>query len=219
MKRSSTIYAGINDPVLSFVPLSADRILDIGCGSGNMGECLRKARDREVVGITYSAEEAALASERLTAVHVADLNDVDLAPLGKFDCVIMSHVLEHLFAPDEFLRRLRVVLTTDAVILVALPNVVMWRQRIQFLAGRWRYTDTGILDRTHFRFFDLCSSAELLEESGYEILKRRCDGRFPLIWPFRKFMGSWSGRVDRFTSELMPGLFALQFLYLARVKA
>jgi len=217
MGRPLTIYSGVNDAVLSYVPISANRILDVGCGTGTFGEVLRRAREREVVGITYSREEADLAEKRLTAVYCADLNNFDLTTLGRFDCVVMSHVLEHLYRPDEFLKQVRNILEPNGAIVVALPNVVVWWQRVQFLLGRWRYTDWGILDRTHFRFFDLCSSAELLGEAGYEVVMRRCDGRFPLIKPIRPFIGNLANRIDRFMSELVPGMFAMQFLYLAKI--
>ncbi|WP_058186741.1 class I SAM-dependent methyltransferase [Terracidiphilus gabretensis] len=217
MGQPLTIYSGVNDALLSYVPISANRILDVGCGTGGFGEVLRNEREREVVGITYSSEEATLAEKRLSAVYCADLNNFDLTVLGRFDCVVMSHVLEHLYRPDEFLMQVRSILKPNGVIVVALPNVVFWWQRIQFMLGRWRYTDWGILDRTHFRFFDLYSSAELLRESGYEIVMRRCDGQFPLIKPLRPLIGKLGIRIDRFTSELAPGLFALQFLYLAKI--
>lgn len=217
MGRSLTVYSGVNDAVLSFVPLSAGRILDVGCGTGTFGEALRGQRERQVVGITYSNEEAALAKPRLTEVYCADLNDFELRPLGMFDCVVMSHVLEHLYRPDEFLMRVKDILEPGGVIVVALPNVVVLSQRVQFLLGRWRYQDWGILDRTHFRFFDLHSSAELLRESGYKIVRRRCDGFFPLIKLVRPLVGPLARWIDRFTSELIPGLFAMQFLYLAKI--
>jgi hypothetical protein len=86
------------------------------------------------------------------------------------------------------------------------------------LIGEWRYQDWGILDRTHFRFFDKRSSAELLEDAGYEIIRLKNDGPFPLLKPIRKLIGPWAERIDSFTSELMPGLLAAQFVYLARVK-
>ena len=217
MSRPLTIYSGVNDAVLSYVPLSANRILDVGCGTGAFGEALRHQRERLVVGITYSKEEATLAQQTLTNVYCCDLNDFDLSRLGTFDCVVMSHVLEHLYHPDEFLLKVKEILEPGGVIVVALPNVLVWRQRIQFLIGRWRYQDWGTLDRTHFRFFDLKSSAELLRDSGYQILQRRCDGRFPLVKPFRPLIGSWARQIDRLTSELCPGLLAMQFLYLAKI--
>jgi SAM-dependent methyltransferase len=218
MNEPLTIYDGLNGPVLSFVPPSAVRILDVGCGSGTFGEYLRRDGKRHVVGITYSKVEAELASTRLSEVLCADLTNFDFSPLGRFDCVILSHILEHMYSPDELLEQLKSVLDLESVIVVALPNVVWWKQRLQFLFGRWRYQDSGILDRTHFRFFDRRSSAELLEGAGFEILQRRYDGPFPLIKPIRGLIGPLAEKIDRRISELMPGLFAFQFIYLARVK-
>jgi len=214
-----TIYSGINAAVLSCVPESANQILDVGCGTGVFGEALRRKRDRQVVGITYSSVEAELAAKRLTAVQCADLNNFDLSSLGLFDCIVMSHILEHLYRPDEFLVRVKDILQPGGVIVVALPNVVVWYQRLEFILGRWQYRDWGTLDRTHFRFFDLYSSVELLRDAGYEILTRRYDGTFPLIKPIRPLIGSLAQRIDGFTSKLVPGLFAKQFIYLAKMSA
>jgi len=215
---TQTIYEGVNQAVLSVVPATAFRILDVGCGTGTFGECLREQRERYIVGITYSEQEAKLASVRLNEVHCADLNHFDFSQLGKFDCVVLSHILEHLYRPGEVLERLKCVLGPQSVIVVALPNVVWWKQRLEFLLGNWRYTDWGILDRTHFRFFDQRSSAELLQSAGYEIIRQVNDGRFPLLKPIRRYIGSWAERVDQLTSTSMPGLFAIQFIYLAKMR-
>jgi len=211
------IYRGVNECVLSLVPSSADRILDIGCGSGVAGERLRRERERTIVGITYSQKEAELAATKLTQVICADLNTFDFSTLGEFDCVVLSHVLEHLHSPEQLLERLKCVLGPQSVVVVALPNVLCWRQRLEFLLGRWRYKDWGILDRTHLRFFDLHSSEELLELSGYEILKKKYDGPFPLSRLFRRFLGPLASKLDSLLCKLAPGLFSFQFVYLARV--
>lgn len=216
MDPTLTVYEGANARVLSLVPSSALRILDVGCGTGALGEQLLRQRSRYVAGITYSEEEAKVASSRLSRVFCADLNELDFRPLGMFDCVIMSHILEHLYSPAAVLERLKCVLEPTAVIIVALPNVVWWKQRLHFMLGRWRYEDWGILDRTHFRFFDLRSSEKLLQDAGYEILTRGFDGPFPLIKPIRGLLGSWAGKVDRLISGYAPNLFAQQFVYLAK---
>ena len=218
MVKVLTVYSGVNDCVLSFVPPSAVRVLDIGCGTGTLGERLRQERERAVVGITYSEEEAAQAAGRLSQVICAELNTFDFTSLGEFDCVIMSHILEHLYSPEDVLDRLRCVLGPDSVIVGALPNVVWWKQRLEFLIGRWRYQDWGILDRTHFRFFDLQSSEELLKQTGYEVLRARPDGLVPFIGPIRRLFPSLVSKLDRLSCILAPGLFAFQFVYLARLR-
>jgi SAM-dependent methyltransferase len=219
MEERLTIYEGINTALLALIPPSAVRILDVGCGTGDLGKCLLGDPNRYVVGITYSKEEAAIAGSRLSQVICAELNTFDFSPLGQFDCVILSHVLEHLYSPSLVLERLKCVLGPESVIIVALPNVVFWKQRVQFLMGRWRYRDMGILDRTHFRFFDKKSAEQLLEDSGYEILRKRFDGPFPLIKPVRHLIGRWAERIDRLTSTCAPGLLAFQFAYVARVRS
>ena len=218
MVKALTIYEGVNALVLSFVPPSANRILDIGCGTGALGARLQAVRERYIVGITYAEQEAAMAREQLSQAICADLNGFDFSPLGKFDCVIMSHILEHLHSPEDFLQRLKCALEPQSVLVVALPNVVVWRQRLEFLFGRWRYRDWGILDRTHFRFFDRKSSRDLLEQAGYEILRSQPDGTFPFIKPVRNLIGGLAQGIDGLSCSLMPGLFAFQFVYLARVK-
>ncbi len=218
MPATRILYEALNTPLLPLVPSTAVRILDIGCGTGVLGECLNREKNRHVVGITYSEQEASLASKKLAEVHCTDINNFDFECLGKFDCVILSHILEHLYFPNVILERLKCILGPESTVIVALPNVVWWKQRFQFLIGNWRYQDWGVLDRTHFRFFDRRSSAELLTDAGYEIIQRISDGPFPLLKPIRKYIGPWTGKIDRFTSELMPGLFAMQFVYQARVK-
>lgn len=218
MEKAQTIYDGLNEGVLAFVPLSATRILDVGCGTGALGARLRQDRERSIVGITYSLQESELASGRLSQVICADLNSFDFSSLGEFDCVILSHILEHLYSPENLLERLKGVLGPESVVVVALPNVVWWKQRMQFLIGNWRYEDWGILDRTHFRFFDMQSSEELLRHAGYEIIHIKRDGPFPVSKSIRKLIGPLAARMDRFICKVAPGLFAFQFVYLARIR-
>ncbi len=218
LAKDLTIYDGVNGCVFSFVPRSAVRILDVGCGTGTMGEQLRLTRERFVAGITYSRLEAQLASGRLSQVICADLNNFDFSNLGKFDCVILSHILEHLYFPEDALERIKCALGPESVVVVALPNVVWWKQRLEFLFGRWRYRDWGILDRTHFRFFDRRSSQELLEQAGYEILRVRRDGPLPFTKPGRRLLGPLAERIERLVCAIAPGLFAFQFVYLARIR-
>src|SRR3954467_11309597 len=97
------LYGSVNESVLKRVPPTATRILDLGCGIGALGRALKSLRAAEVVGVTFSAEEAEKARLALDEVIVQDLNQFIPTGLGTFDCVICSHVLEHLHSPNALL--------------------------------------------------------------------------------------------------------------------
>ena len=185
----------------------------MGCGSGTLGRKIKEKMDCRVVGLTYSEAEAALAAPHLDEVLVCDLNSFEPPESERFDCIICSHVLEHLFQPAEALKRLRRALSPDGTLIVALPNVLYWRQRLEFLRGSFKYTDGGLMDRTHYRFFDWSAAQELLTESGYRVVEAVADGGFPLS---RLLSRAGGASVNRAALKISPGLFGFQFVFVCR---
>ena len=208
-------YGALNRPVLNSVPLSSSRILDLGCGTGSLGRAIKERQDVELVGVTYSEAEAETARQYLDRVVVADLNTFDPESLGRFDCVICSHVLEHLYWPDRVLRTLAPVIVPGGRLIVGLPNLLVWKLRLRMLAGQFRYTDGGLMDRTHFRFFDWGSARALVTEAGYREVSAIADGGFPLS-RLVPGLGAW---LDRGSLRLAPGLFGWQFVIVAEPDA
>lgn len=206
------IYESINQPVLLKIPQGTKRLLDIGCGSGALGKIVGQEIGCEVVGVTFSEAEAALASKNLDQVVVQDLNYFDPSSLGMFDCVICSHILEHLYQPQHLLDQVHKILLSEATVIVALPNVLFWKQRLQFLRGSFKYTEGGLMDQTHFRFFDWETAHQLIQESGYQVLEAQADGSFPLPL-IRKILPSLGAWVDSAAVIQFPGLFGFQFVF------
>jgi GT2 family glycosyltransferase/SAM-dependent methyltransferase len=155
--------------VLEVVPMSVKRVLDIGCGSGELGEALRERQQAEVTGIEPSPA-AAIAVEKLHRVLQCTLVDaVDRLQEERFDCIILADVLEHLSDPLGSLTLLRGLLTPDGVFVVALPNVQNWPVLRDLLQGRWCRSSDGILDDTHVRFFTRSGIEELFWNAGLTI--------------------------------------------------
>lgn len=208
----------LNKLVLSSVPKNIKCLLDVGCGSGWLGREVKKRSNCYVLGITKSEKDMALASKFLDEVIICDLNNFDSSQLGKFDCIVCSHILEHLYQPQELLRRLRNNLTSDGVLIVALPNILYWKQRWEFFRGRFRYADSGIIDSDHFRFFDWETAHKLLEQSGYKIIESITEGNFPLP-VIRKFLPLViCSQLDRFAVKYFPGFFGFQFILTAHIR-
>lgn len=211
--RLPHVYQSVNYSVLNKVPSQAVRVLDIGCGGGDLGAALKARSDCTVLGVTFSEPEAELASKRLDAVEIADLNQIDPAFLGQHDCIVCCHVLEHLHDPQRLLRALaNDCLAPNGTLIVALPNVLHWKQRLDFLLGRFRYTDGGVMDRTHFHFYDWTTAAELMTEAGLRTVERSADGYFPLS----RLFGPLSRAVNQVAESEWPGLFGWQFVLCAK---
>lgn len=168
-----------------------------------------------VTGITHSEAEAVECRKRLDHVEVANLDIFDPSLLGRFDFIVCSHVLEHLHDPRKLLTRLRGCLNPEGGVVIALPNVLFWKQRLQFLRGRFRYTEGGLMDDTHLRFFDWSTAAELMSESGFEIKQRHADGNVPFTGLLGRTIG---GGANRLGLLWFPGFFGFQFVLLGRLR-
>jgi SAM-dependent methyltransferase len=214
-----------NDVVLSLVPKGVGRILDVGCGGGDNARELRATRpDVEIVGLTHSVEEVAIAQPHLDAIHVVDLDrgltDAALDAWGAlFDVLLFSHVLEHLIDPLAALRRCLTRLRPGGHVVIAVPNVLEWRTRMKFLRGSFVYTEHGILDRTHMRFFTYETAVDelILPIGGLTLLDRRPRGAVPLgpLRRVRTAQGLWSA-IDRAGLRWRPNLFSRETVILAQ---
>jgi SAM-dependent methyltransferase len=210
------IYEGSNPPLLKLI---ADRpvgkALDCGCGAGG-NACALRGIGWRITGVTISASEADQASKCCEKVLLADLNTgIPRDAGGPFDVVILSHVLEHLFYPSRVLEDTRRLLSPKGHVLVALPNVLYWRQRIKILRGQFEYERTGIMDETHVRFYTFKSGQALLRSNGFEIVTATGDGDFPLPF-FRRLLPGVARKLDVHAAPLAPGLFSSQLLYVGK---
>lgn len=216
-KPPQPVYESVNAAVLARIPRHARSLLDVGCGTGALGAAVKRHGVVAVTGLTHSAAEVQRARERIDAVVQVDLNDFDAGPLGQFDCIVCSHVLEHLADPGAVLERLRGSLASGGSLIVALPNVLFWKQRFEFLRGRFRYADGGLMDRTHAHFFDWRTAGDMIEHAGFGIHERIADGGG---LPLSSRLGRHGSRVlDGLALARFPGLFGFQFVFVCKAIA
>jgi SAM-dependent methyltransferase len=171
---SSGPYAYFEDVNWGVLRLLGDRggldVLDVGCGFATTSEHIQK-RGNRVTGIESSAAALPRARARIAEVVHADLQNLETVRAGlggrQFDMVILADVLEHLAWPEGVLRSYREFLKPGGSIIVSLPNIGLWSVRLSLLAGRFEYADTGVLDRTHLRFFTRRTMRRLLAQAGF----------------------------------------------------
>jgi 2-polyprenyl-3-methyl-5-hydroxy-6-metoxy-1,4-benzoquinol methylase len=184
------------------------RVLDVGCSSGYLSAPLAE-RGNTIVGLELDPVAAREAESYCERVLVGDVETMEL-PLepGSFDVVLLGDVIEHLRNPVAALARLRPFLRTGGRLVLSTPNVANWAIRLSLLAGRWRYTDRGILDRSHTHLFTRATLRAALEQAGYVV--DRIDFSAPVP--------GGSDRLDaaaRAVAAVRPTLFAYQWIAVA----
>jgi 2-polyprenyl-3-methyl-5-hydroxy-6-metoxy-1,4-benzoquinol methylase len=185
------------------------RVLDVGCSSGYLARPLVD-RGNTVVGLELDPAAALEAEAYCERVLVGDVETMALElERASFDVVLCGDVLEHLRAPVATLARLRPFLRPEGRLVLSTPNVANWAIRLSLLAGRWRYTDRGILDRSHTYLFTRRTLQETLEAAGYRV--ERVDFTVPVPGD-----SDLLDAVGRSVGRLRPTLLAYQFIATAR---
>ncbi|MGA2191999.1 MAG: class I SAM-dependent methyltransferase [Nitrospirota bacterium] len=154
--------------IISLIP-AGSRVLDVGCDTGNLGMAI-KARGSSVDGIEMDHEAAEEAAKKLDRVTCGSIEEEGINFNGPYDYIVFADVLEHLVHPEAVLERIKPLLKKKGMVIASLPNVANFRVRLGLLAGRFEYTETGILDRTHLRFFTRKTGERLFIKSGYRLL-------------------------------------------------
>ncbi len=165
--------------LMQFITVAPQRVLEIGCGRGATGAALKeKFHGVEYTGLESEEAIAQIAQTRLDKVITADIEKVELHECGLseeyFDLVICGDVLEHLYDPWKTLSYLNDFLKPEGTLLLSIPNVQNISNIINLLNGHWSYTENGILDATHIRFFTLKEVVKMLSGTGYKLTQ--CKG-------------------------------------------
>lgn len=107
------------------------RVLDLGCGNGDLLEYLKKYKQVRGTGIEYSEEKVARCIERGLTVLQGDFRkEVCDYPEGRFDVVVLSQTLQQIQDPKQLLIDL---LWIGKRVIVSFPNFAHWSARLQIL--------------------------------------------------------------------------------------
>jgi 2-polyprenyl-3-methyl-5-hydroxy-6-metoxy-1,4-benzoquinol methylase len=140
-------------------------VLDIGSGSGVLGRVLRRAgKNVTIDGIEPNAFAAELAKPFYRTINVGYAQDHFKAIRSViYDYVVLADVIEHIPDPAVFLSELLRVLPASTKLLISIPNISFGGVRLSLLNGVFDYVDSGLLERTHLRFFTLMTARRLFD--------------------------------------------------------
>ncbi len=181
------------DWIRRYLPGDAERVLDVGCGSGALFDAIGQHR---AVGIDYCEQGLSRSSQVRGDVPVA-CADATRTPFADqtMDAVTAQHVVEHLNDYEGAFREWRRLLIPGGILLVLTPNV--------------QFVDPTVFDDdTHVHLFDQVDLSVTLSRSGFEIMNLCTLG---LPW-FRNYHGMPSGwRFRRLITSRAQALSAAPF--------
>jgi SAM-dependent methyltransferase len=205
--------------ILSLLPSAGKgKVLDVGAAHGYIAAALRQ-RGFTVTGIEGDPLLASEAIKHCDRLFVLDLDGPLSEIEGDFDYILYGDVLEHLKDPLEVLMKLNAKLRPNGLVIISLPNVANIYVRLQLLMGRFDYSDRGILDRTHLRFFTRKSFRSFLDAGGLALISLKATPiPLPMVVP-QRFHGrflSWIHSINAWLAQRWQTVFGYQFVALAR---
>jgi 2-polyprenyl-3-methyl-5-hydroxy-6-metoxy-1,4-benzoquinol methylase len=143
----------------------AATVLDIGAGSGTLGRVLKRAGKHVIIdGIEPNAFAADLARPFYQAIYTGYAQDhLQAIKATNYDYVVLADVIEHIQDPVAFLTELLDSISLSTKLIISIPNVAFGGVRLALLNGNFDYVDSGLLERTHLRFFTLVTARKLFE--------------------------------------------------------
>lgn len=220
-RARNKVIATLVRQIISNLP-SGYRVLEVGCGTGNVLRVLERACPRGIViGMDLFAEGLQYARLRTSCPLVQ--GDIHMLPFNtQFELICFFDVLEHL--PDDrlVLRNLHAMLAIGGALVLTVPAHL----------SLWSYFDEA---SHHCRRYELNELKRTLIQTGYRVqyLTQYMASIFPLVWMGRRLAGlinrrpaGDAGRTDSLTlaelrivpwvNELLAFLLDLETRVIAR---
>lgn len=167
-------FGNVRKEILEMLPDTTNRVFEVGCGSGDTLAFLKhEGICKWAGGIELHADAAQLAQQKLDLILRGNIESIEIPlPENSIDVILCLDVLEHLTDPWSVLARLQSLLKRGGILICSVPNVRYFKVTFPLLLlGRWQYSEEGVLDRTHLRFFTKDSAVELVGSSGLKVDK------------------------------------------------
>lgn len=175
LDKNPDYFQYVRKEVLDLIPGTHrdGNVLEIGCGGcATLSYAKKSGYAKHVYGVDIvEINMDPEISAALDKIVIGDIQKIENPFYDiKFDVILCPDVLEHLIDPYTTLQKLSGWLKEDGVMIASVPNINYWKiVRDLIFRDSFKYTNYGILDRTHLRFFAGVDVRKLFEENGYSI--------------------------------------------------
>lgn len=164
-----------NEDLLRIIPQQSSNLIEVGCSSGALAKEFKIINPLcNYFGVDIDPNYLTLANKYCD--YTADIN-IEHADKTFFedqkirDCWIFGDCLEHLQDPWKILRKIRDVIPTNGCVVACIPNAQHWSIQVKLSVGDFRYENSGLMDKTHLRWFTRQTIVELFSHTGFKIVE------------------------------------------------
>lgn len=166
--------------------LKVTRILDLGSGNGALCRYLAAA-GFDVVGAEVDGRGVEISKSSSSHIPFYELGvqhdpSLLLKTEIKFDAVVSTEVVEHLFSPHLLPQFARQVLREGGYLVVSTPYHGYLKNLAISLLGKWDFHHSPLWHGGHIKFWSRPSLTRLLEENGFDVIDFAGIGRLPYLW-------------------------------------
>jgi 2-polyprenyl-3-methyl-5-hydroxy-6-metoxy-1,4-benzoquinol methylase len=173
--KEKSYFSNIRHDMIAYLPNSKEiRLLDIGCSGGDT-ICFLKENNliQEGTGVElFELSNSNQTNPLIDKIIIGDIQQKNIdIPFNYYNVIFCGDVLEHLTDPWDVLNYLKQFLTNDGVIIASIPNIREIKTSFQiFIKGDFKYEKSGILDKTHLRFFCKKNIVQLFKDVNFDVL-------------------------------------------------
>jgi 2-polyprenyl-3-methyl-5-hydroxy-6-metoxy-1,4-benzoquinol methylase len=212
-QKERAYFTNVRHDIISLIPNKPDlKILEVGAGGGDTLMAIKeRGLASEVIGIELNLLEGSNQNNPLISEFVfGDIEKMKL-PFKQeyFDLIICGDVLEHLVDPQAVIHKLETYLSPGGLMIASLPNIRHYTALLEiFFKGNFPYTDYGLFDKTHLRFFCKSDMIKMFSTVNLKVEK---------IYPIFDLLPSSRVKVvNKITFGLICEFISLQFVLVAR---
>lgn len=158
------------------------RLFELGCGNGSIAAALSTV-GWEVSGVDPSEEGIAQANKKYPELQLEMGSAYDdlVGRFGRFPVVTSLEVIEHVYAPRDFLNSLFSLVEPGGTAIISTPYHGYLKNLVLAITGKMDAHFTATWDHGHIKFWSIRTLTILLEEAGFRDIRFRRVGRIPVL--------------------------------------
>jgi 2-polyprenyl-3-methyl-5-hydroxy-6-metoxy-1,4-benzoquinol methylase len=160
-------------------------VIDLGSGNGALCGFLNN-KGIDIIGVEQDVVGTEIARVNFPNVQFINSSIDEASKIldehPRFDAVVSTEVIEHLYDPSSIPRLSSLILKKDGLLIISTPYHGYLKNLALSIFNHWDIHHTPLWRGGHIKFFSIKTLTKLLEDNNFEVIKFYGLGRFYYLW-------------------------------------